>query len=57
LLINWKTKKYHTVWTFSKFNRKIRKRDKIDISNTQIHDHSLSIQSGGIKLVSWTQIY
>jgi len=46
------------VGTIPKSNRKIVKREKIDIPNTQIHDCSLlclgtgtSIKSGGVKLV------
>ena len=35
-----KNKKYHTVGTFTKFNRKSVERDRIDTPNTQIHDHS-----------------
>ena len=53
-----KKKKYYTVGTVPKSNRKIVKRDKIDIPITQIHDHPLlwlgtgtSIKSGGVKLV------
>jgi hypothetical protein len=41
VLIKWKTK-YHTVTTVSKSNRKIVESDKIDSTNTRIHDHSLS---------------
>jgi RNA recognition motif-containing protein len=37
-----KTKKYHSVGTVPKYNRKIVYRDKIDIPNTQIHDQSPS---------------
>jgi hypothetical protein len=37
-----KTKKYHSVGTVPKYNRKIVYRDKIDIPNTQIHDQSSS---------------
>ena len=37
-----RNKKYHTVRTISKSNSKIVERSKIDISNTQIHDPSLS---------------
>jgi hypothetical protein len=35
-------KKYHTVGTFHKSNRKIVERGKIDTTSKQIHDHSLS---------------
>jgi hypothetical protein len=38
-----KNKIYHTVGTFSKSNRKITERDKIEITKTQIHDRSLSL--------------
>jgi hypothetical protein len=46
---DWKTnkmkkKKYHTVGTVPKSNRKIVKRGTIDISNTLKHDRSLSKQ-------------
>ena len=51
-----KNEKYHTVRTFSKSNRKIVERGKIDTPNTQILDLSLfwldtgtSIKSGGVK--------
>ena len=37
-----KKKKYHTVGTVQKSNRKILERGIIDIPNTQIHDRSLS---------------
>ena len=37
-----KSKKYHTVQVIPKSNNKIVGRDKIDTSNTQIHDLSLS---------------
>jgi len=33
-----KNKKYHTVGTFPKINRKIVEGGEIDITNTQIHD-------------------
>ena len=53
-----KTKKYHTVRTVPKSNRKIAERGKIDTPNTQIYDGSLfmlgtgtSIKSGRVKLV------
>ena len=53
-----KNNKYHTVETVLKPNIKIVERDKLDTSNTQIHDRSLSwlgtgtsIKSGGVKLV------
>jgi hypothetical protein len=51
-----KNKKYHTVTTVLKFNRKIAERGKIDSPYTQIHDRSLSwlgtgttIKSGRVK--------
>jgi hypothetical protein len=57
-----KNKKYHTVETFPKPNRKNIENSKIDNPNTQIHDHSLfclgtrtSIKNGRDKLVWWTQ--
>jgi len=53
-----KSKKYHTVGTISKFNRKIVESGTINIPNTEIHDCTLSwlstgtsIKSGGVKLV------
>ena len=59
-----KAKKYHTVGTIPKFNRKIVERGQIDNPNTQIHDLSLSwlgtgtlIKSGRVKLGLWTQTY
>ena len=52
-----KDKKYHTVTTVLKFNRKIAERGKIDSPYTQIHDRSLSwlgtgttIKSGRVKV-------
>ena len=55
-------KKYYTVETVAKSNRKIIERGEIDISNTQIYDRSLSclgtgtsIKSGWFKLVLLTQ--
>jgi hypothetical protein len=52
-----KNRKYYTVRTVPKSNRKIVERVEIDISNRQIHDRSLSwlgtgtsIKSGGVKL-------
>jgi hypothetical protein len=55
---NMKHKKYHTVGTIPKLNIKIVENDKIDASNTQIHDCSLPwfgtgslIKSGRVKLV------
>jgi hypothetical protein len=57
-----KNNKYHTVGTVPKSNRKIVERDKIDTSNTQIHDLSLfwlatgtPMKSCGVKLVLWPQ--
>jgi hypothetical protein len=51
-------KKYHTVDTVHKCNRKIVDTRGIDSPNTQIHDHplfwlgtSISIYSGGVELV------
>jgi len=38
-----KNKKYDTVGTVPKSNRKIVKRGKIDLPNTQIHDCSVSL--------------
>jgi hypothetical protein len=35
-----KNKKYHTVGTFPKSNRKIAERSKINSPNTQIHGYS-----------------
>ena len=53
-----KTKKDHTVGTVLTFIRNIVEIGKFDISNTHIHDRSLSwlgtfssIKSGGVKLV------
>ena len=53
-----KNQKYHTVGTVLNSNRKIVDRDKIETTNTQIHDGTLfwlgtgtSIKSGGVKLV------
>jgi hypothetical protein len=52
-----KIKKYHTVGTVPKYNRKIVERGKIDTFNTHLHERSLSlgictaIKSGGVKLV------
>ena len=52
----------HTLGTVLISNRKIVVRDKIDTTNTQIHDRSLSragigtsIKRGGVKLVLWGQ--
>jgi hypothetical protein len=36
-----KTKKYHTVGTASKSNRKSEERSEINTSNTHIHDGSI----------------
>ena len=51
-----KEKKYHTVETVLKSNRKIVERDKIDAPNTHTHDCSLSwlgtgtsVKSGGVQ--------
>jgi histidinol phosphatase-like PHP family hydrolase len=52
-----KSKKYHTVGRFPKYNIKIVKRGTIITFNTHIHERSLSldictaIKSGGVKLV------
>jgi len=54
-----KNRKYHTLATVLKSNRKIVERGKIDTPNTQTHDsthcpgmaQALSIKSGGVKLV------
>jgi hypothetical protein len=52
-----KSKKYHTVGRFPKYNIKIVERGTIGTFNTHIHERSLSlgictaIQSGGVKLV------
>jgi hypothetical protein len=43
-----KRKKYHTVETVPKSNRKIVKRGKINNPNTHIHDRSLSWLSTGV---------
>jgi len=55
-------KKYHTIGTFPKPNSKIVERSKIDITNTQMDDLSLSwfgtgtsLLSGRVKLVLWLQ--
>jgi len=47
-LLKWR-KKYHTVGTALKFNRKTAEIDKIDTINTHIHDRLLD--AGGVKLV------
>jgi len=39
-----KNKKYHTVGTVPKSNRKIVERGKVYTPNTQIHDRSLSCE-------------
>jgi hypothetical protein len=55
--IKWKTKKYHIVGRFPKYNRKIVGRVKMDTVIIHIHERSLSlgicisIKSGGVKLV------
>jgi hypothetical protein len=53
---------YDTLGTAAKSNRKIVERAKFDTPNTLIHDRSssclstgISIKSGGVKLVLWTQ--
>jgi hypothetical protein len=52
-----KDKKYHSVETVSKSNRKIGERGKIDTPNPQIHDRPFSslrtgtsIKSGGVEI-------
>jgi hypothetical protein len=64
LMNKMKNKKYQSVWTVHKSNRKFIERGKIDSPNTHVHDHSLSwlgtgtwIKSGRVKIVLWTQIY
>ena len=47
-----KIKKYHTVGTIPKSNRKIRERDKIDTPSTQIHNHSHSCHGKGASIKS-----
>jgi hypothetical protein len=47
---NEKQEKYHTVGTISKSNIKIVERGKIDITNTQIHDRSLSCLGTGTSI-------
>ena len=62
-MLNNKTKKiYNTFGTVSKSNRIIVVRSKMDTTNTQIHDHSLSRLGAGnsikrdlFKLVLWAQ--
>jgi len=56
------SKKYYTVGTVQKSNRKIVEKSKIDITYTQIHDHlssrrgtDTSIKSSGVNLVLWAQ--
>lgn len=41
IFINVYKKKFYTVGKFPKFIGRIEEIDKIDITNTQIHDHSL----------------
>jgi len=56
-------KKYHTVGTVPKFNKKnCKKRQKRHPYHTKIHDRTLSwldtgtsIKSSRVKLVSWTK--
>ena len=57
-----KNKKYHTVRTVPKSNRKIAERCKIDTPNTQMHDLTLfllgtgtSVTNGGVILDLLTQ--
>jgi hypothetical protein len=57
-----KNKKYYSVGTVLKSNRKVVERDKIDTSNKQPDDQSLSshdtdasIKYGWVKLVKWAQ--
>ena len=53
--------KYHTVGTISKFNTKIVEKGKIDTSNTQIRDGSLSWRGTGngtgVKLVLYAHTW
>ena len=58
-----KNKKCHTVVTFPESHRQIVERCKIDTSNLQIHDRSISvcgtgtsIKCGRVKLVLWTPL-
>ena len=55
-------KKYHTVRTVLKSNKKIVERGRIDTPKTQKHDHSLSwlgagtsVKNGRVKLVLLAQ--
>jgi hypothetical protein len=45
-----KNKKFHTVGNISKSNIKIDERGKFDITNTQIHDHSLPCHGTGTSI-------
>ena len=60
MVVEWKTKIYHTVGTIPKSQCIIVDKEKIDTPNTQIHDCSVSwldtdtsIKSGAVKLVLW----
>lgn len=53
-------KTHHTVGIIPISNIKIVERNKTDIPNTKIHDHTMTCfgtgtptKSGGVKLVSW----
>ena len=55
-------KKFHTVGTIPKFNRKIIERGNIDIPNIHVHDRSLFLFGtrvskvyDGLKLVLWAK--
>jgi hypothetical protein len=55
--------KYHTVGTVLKSTIEIVERDKVDINNTQTHNHSnsclatgSSVKCDGVKLVLWATI-
>jgi hypothetical protein len=55
-----KNKKYHAIGTIPTSNNRIVERNKIDTTNTQIHNRSHSwlgtgtaIKSGGGKLIFW----
>jgi hypothetical protein len=50
---HWRVKKYHTVGTVPKPNRKIVERGKINTPNTLIHDHSLPWLGTGTLLKKW----
>lgn len=57
-----KNEKYHIVETVIKSNRKFVERHKIDIPNTQLHEHQIcwiwmgtSVKSGRVELVFYGQ--